>query len=408
MAKYNVVFSCGHEAEVELFGPETERRKKIEYFKDRGICPECYNALKAAEADERKAAMEALGLPELTGSPKQVAWAEKLRESRIKEISDTAKNLKKREDAMKEALAKMKSEGKDTTREEGLYDSFREKNAFLLSNVDAPEKIFAVISDARWYIDTQYEFESKILKDLEERMAKFEISVQPEAIAYEAEITVEPENMEHDTLVTVFRPNGYNCVAVKSDYDKELVEFVKSRGYKWDGKDKEWIKNMMSTDGAYEDRIAEIGNALLNAGWPVRIPDAAAREKAVNGTYEPRYPRWIVKGKSDDRLYIQWDNDNDDMTEKVKKFAKYDRYKDYYYLPISHAAEILEFAELNDFRIAPEAKDRIDAYISSRIKVEVKDGAKVEMKSEEEKLKDILESKPVVLNRLVEDDIDDD
>ena len=42
MAKYDVMFSCGHEDEVELLGKHSERRKKIEYFERSGLCRECY------------------------------------------------------------------------------------------------------------------------------------------------------------------------------------------------------------------------------------------------------------------------------------------------------------------------------------------------------------------------------
>lgn len=49
MAKYNVTFSCGHEETVELFGKETERRRKIDYFERYGLCKECYKAQRGIE-----------------------------------------------------------------------------------------------------------------------------------------------------------------------------------------------------------------------------------------------------------------------------------------------------------------------------------------------------------------------
>ena len=42
MAKYTVRMSCGHEQEVELFGKHSERRKKIDFFENSGLCKECY------------------------------------------------------------------------------------------------------------------------------------------------------------------------------------------------------------------------------------------------------------------------------------------------------------------------------------------------------------------------------
>lgn len=62
-------------------------------------CGDCYAARKAAEREaENKAAAEAAteqALPELTGSSKQIAWAETIRQKRLKSIreamSDEAK-----------------------------------------------------------------------------------------------------------------------------------------------------------------------------------------------------------------------------------------------------------------------------------------------------------------------------
>ena len=52
MAKYTVTFSCGHTDTVELFGKDSDRERKIEYFKEQGICPHCYKeSLEAKKAE---------------------------------------------------------------------------------------------------------------------------------------------------------------------------------------------------------------------------------------------------------------------------------------------------------------------------------------------------------------------
>ena len=50
--KYDVTFSCGHTATVELFGPGKERERKISWYETHGECPECYKARKQAEREE--------------------------------------------------------------------------------------------------------------------------------------------------------------------------------------------------------------------------------------------------------------------------------------------------------------------------------------------------------------------
>lgn len=91
MAKYNVEFSCGHTEMVELFGKEADRQRKIAWLEKEGLCPDCFKAKKAAEHkaenDAAKAEAEKEGLPELTGSPKQVAWAITLRQQVLDDIA---------------------------------------------------------------------------------------------------------------------------------------------------------------------------------------------------------------------------------------------------------------------------------------------------------------------------------
>lgn len=49
MAKYNVKFSCGHEETIQLFGKEKDRKRKIDYFMNYGICSDCYREQKEIE-----------------------------------------------------------------------------------------------------------------------------------------------------------------------------------------------------------------------------------------------------------------------------------------------------------------------------------------------------------------------
>ncbi len=70
MAKYTVTYKCGHTAEVQLYGKEAERQRKIKWYSTI-LCPEC-------EACEAVRVATEKGYPELTGSPKQVAWAYKI------------------------------------------------------------------------------------------------------------------------------------------------------------------------------------------------------------------------------------------------------------------------------------------------------------------------------------------
>ena len=75
MAKYNVTYKCGCEGEVQLVGKHADRDRKLAWLTTQQ-CRACESKAAAADA-------AAAGLPELTGSPKQIAWAISLRAERI-------------------------------------------------------------------------------------------------------------------------------------------------------------------------------------------------------------------------------------------------------------------------------------------------------------------------------------
>ena len=40
--KYTLTYSCGHTGTVQLYGKTEERERKIKYYEEYGLCPECY------------------------------------------------------------------------------------------------------------------------------------------------------------------------------------------------------------------------------------------------------------------------------------------------------------------------------------------------------------------------------
>ena len=78
--KVNITYSCGHEGTIEVFGKAEERERKIKYFEECGLCPNCY---KAEKKTEEKSFAETYGLPGLKGSEKQISWANKIRKELI-------------------------------------------------------------------------------------------------------------------------------------------------------------------------------------------------------------------------------------------------------------------------------------------------------------------------------------
>lgn len=79
MAWTTINYSCGHVGQVQMYGKHSERGRKVVWMEKNVLCDEC--AAKARDEGNRKAAATnaEAGLPSLTGTEKQVAWAESLR-----------------------------------------------------------------------------------------------------------------------------------------------------------------------------------------------------------------------------------------------------------------------------------------------------------------------------------------
>lgn len=58
------------------------------------ICPACEDTQQAEKAARLAEEAKASGLPELTGSPKQIVWAEQIRASKAKEIGEYLEQAK--------------------------------------------------------------------------------------------------------------------------------------------------------------------------------------------------------------------------------------------------------------------------------------------------------------------------
>lgn len=75
MAWYEIEYKCGHKDRMQLYGPYTERNRKIEWYKENVICSDCRAAKQKEEAAQQKKADAESGLPELSGSPKRFPYS---------------------------------------------------------------------------------------------------------------------------------------------------------------------------------------------------------------------------------------------------------------------------------------------------------------------------------------------
>jgi hypothetical protein len=103
MSKHEITHACGHTVTHNIIGSIGEKCGKAAWLAERD-CPKCWAENKAAErrAEQDKTREVADGLPAMTGTEKQVAWAEQIRA----DAYSTAKGKFERlaEDARKRAV----------------------------------------------------------------------------------------------------------------------------------------------------------------------------------------------------------------------------------------------------------------------------------------------------------------
>lgn len=92
--KLTITRACGHTDTIEVFGTNVhgERDKKVAYEETK-MCKECYN--KSISNKNVEAGMVAL-----TGSEKQIAWAEKIRAKAIDDL-DAIKTQEEKDETFK-------------------------------------------------------------------------------------------------------------------------------------------------------------------------------------------------------------------------------------------------------------------------------------------------------------------
>ncbi len=133
MAKYTAHHICGHDAELQLYGPGKERERRLRWLAT-VPCMDCKRAAEqAARAEASVAAAaqaEIAGLPNLTGSEKQVAWAETIRRDRLAQLDKVL-------DALRQPASRLTEAGR----------------ADLFAALDRLAGEYRGQAEARWWID---------------------------------------------------------------------------------------------------------------------------------------------------------------------------------------------------------------------------------------------------------------
>lgn len=149
-----VEYKCGHKDEIQMYGKESSRDAEVERLSHR-LCPECYARQRAREAAATAAEQAAAGLPALTGSDKQIAWALKIRS----ELLDVAADGRQRLDALDQAhpntqrSVRLLDAALDAlrrqTRASWWIDHRSDNDALALAKAAVPELYAALVAESR-------------------------------------------------------------------------------------------------------------------------------------------------------------------------------------------------------------------------------------------------------------------
>ena len=388
MAWYYGTFSCGHEGRVDVIGRVKDRQWKADR-RFEGLCPECYkkHLEEEREKENKKAAEESkeMELLELTGSEKQVAWANTLRLRFIERFEDEFKNLNKKE--IHFIVERILSNRDDFSKKE-IKDMLEKVDDIL-------EYILTTKTQAKYFIDNRDFGERELANVYKEMKAKEEKEEMKDIIN---EATIATEEIKHDGIVEI--KYDENLIKVFYEKNEDFRRMVKSLRFKWE--DGCWRRKITEYTGSYSDRVAELGNKLLNEGFSIVILGEEERDKAIAGDYEVECDRWIKHRLSTNKLAIVHEK-NDSLYRASRKLpgSKYNNGS--VLVDVSHYKEVEEFAELYEFKFSKAALNLIENYKKQCEKIEIVDPVKVEEKKLKDGLKEILNRSSEIIDDLKDD-----
>lgn len=371
-------------------GNRKEADRKAEWAQDQGfICDNCKQNQRDQANTEAAEQNAAIGLPALTGSDKQIAWAEKIRAEKLATINQ----------ALSGEMPRLH------------IDAYWGSSGWRLEvitiddqNVGYAVELLKQQTSASWWIDQRENKIGFILRDLfVAHPPEKPVEADQKAIIDEAKVeaTVRPESPITETVAEI----SITQSGVSVRFPEKLESFrllIKKHRFTW--ADDRWQRTLVDINGKSDDRAAEIGHILLGNHFIVRQYNTDIRDAMINGRFKSEQTRWIAlytRGKETGRLCIRWGKD-EDYYKAAKRIPTARYAKPHLSVAIEQFEQVQDFAEVNNFFITTAAKAAMDE--AQRVKQESLI-AKVELP---EKIKGGDDGKPVKLDMPEYVDVDED
>lgn len=386
MATYKTVtYSCGHEGLLYVGGLKSaDKAKKIEWAEREGLCPTCYAQMMRKSRNEKyNTEAKENEFPELTGSEKQISWANEIRSKFFERLTNATRGIK-----ITERIQQLIDKAMEMLR---TINTAR----FWIDNRVGITSIPAMLAAYdKWCLDH--------LDHMEETKRNCESEAEKEA---KEESTLVPEQVNFEGTVEV-KVDGSKIAVAYPIKDRTFSLLLRSLGYVWAHDERAYVRNICKEwrYGTVKDRAVEVVNKLLLKGFRVLCLDENIRDKAVNADFEPEQTRWIVGFDNSKLLGVCWNRDKgDDFYRAAKRLPGATWSRDYGAVMVDPKEwrEIRDFAKINGFSISPLAERKLQEAKDNELPV------RPETPKEEKqtnKLKEILSKDAEIPKDLMDDD----
>lgn len=303
-------------------------------------------------------------LPELSGSEKQVTWADELRAEMINEYEEKIQNFNERYEKVKSLMAEKSDIVNRYTLEDVKISIINKEYKKIITSKEelssAIDYALTKYTNARFWIDNRNGCLAVIVEDYRKycRRAKDSIDIKKSIKKNgKKELTVVPavQNKKSGVVTLEYKDGVIFACYIK---DMDFIAIVKKLNYKWDGA--LWRRKITEYTGNAAERAAELGNKLLLAGYTVCFFDEISKDMAVSGTFEPENDRWVKC--FDGELAITWHGRNNRLFNLAKKIPGAKWEDGSMVVSVEFYNEVEDFAGIMGFDISKKAQEKIEEY----------------------------------------------
>jgi hypothetical protein len=345
---------------------EAERHAKYRESQH-AICDDCQRAAYAEQGAKAAIANSEAGLPELSGSPKQIAWAEQIRATALADIEVLCAIV----DASARGLARDSAEVEAILSKSRMDIHTCAQMARGLKEIcGGPERCAAFLSVLRaqtrasWWIDHRSPYYPAMAEELSAQISEALLlpHAQDEAEEAVSESYIMPEGEPASKIVAEVSLHANDVRVTFAEVNNDFRSAVKMLGYKW--ADGYWSKRLNSRTGDPIDRAAEVAHRIVSSGFIVSIHDETARQMAIDGCFKPEHRRWVTVHAGEKYkgwLAILWPKaDNLYAAARSLPGSRYNDGK--VVVPPGAIEAVLEFAERYDFSMTDDVRNILVAH----------------------------------------------